>query len=66
VADHGSGIALEDRDNIFERFYRSTESRDIAGKRLGLSMAAAIAELHGFSIYIEDNHPGAVFVLKKQ
>lgn len=61
VTDNGPGIPAGERNHIFERFYRSSKTRHIPGSGLGLSMAAAIADLHGFDLRIEDNRPGAVF-----
>jgi signal transduction histidine kinase len=61
VCDNGPGIAPSERDKIFNRFYRSEKHRHIAGSGLGLSMTASIVELHGFSIRVEDNNPGACF-----
>jgi hypothetical protein len=61
VTDNGPGIPAGERNHIFERFYRSGKTRHIPGSGLGLSMVAAIADLHGFDLRIEDNRPGAVF-----
>jgi signal transduction histidine kinase len=61
VTDNGPGIPVGERNHIFERFYRSGKTRHIPGSGLGLSMVAAIADLHEFDLRIEDNRPGAVF-----
>ncbi|WOJ91442.1 HAMP domain-containing sensor histidine kinase [Methylocapsa polymorpha] len=61
VSDTGPGIAPSERSDIFKRFYRSENSRHIPGTGLGLSMAAAIANLHRLDLRVEDNNPGAVF-----
>ena len=50
VADQGSGIAEEDLPHVFERFYRSTESRTMPGSGLGLSIVRAVAERHGGAV----------------
>jgi two-component system, OmpR family, sensor histidine kinase MprB len=47
VADQGPGIAAEDLPHIFERFYRSSESRTMPGSGLGLSIVRAVADRHG-------------------
>jgi signal transduction histidine kinase len=61
VVDSGPGVEPFERRNIFKRFYRSESSRGLPGTGLGLSMAATIAELHGFELHVVDNHPGAAF-----
>ncbi|WP_020176703.1 sensor histidine kinase [Methyloferula stellata] len=65
VADNGPGIAPEERGIIFKRFYRCEKNRNLPGNGFGLSMAATIAELHGFSLRFKDNCPGAVFEISK-
>ena len=47
VSDQGGGIAEPDLPHVFERFYRSTESRSMPGSGLGLSIVRAVAERHG-------------------
>ena len=47
VADQGPGIAPADLPHVFERFYRSAESRSMPGSGLGLSIVASVAERHG-------------------
>jgi signal transduction histidine kinase len=66
IADRGIGVAQEDRQNIFKRFYRSAKNHNLPGNGLGLNMAATIIELHGLHIRVEDNMPGAVFVITGQ
>jgi signal transduction histidine kinase len=61
VTDNGPGILAGERNHIFERFYRSGKTRHFPGSGIGLSMVAAIADLHEFDLRIEDNRPGAVF-----
>jgi signal transduction histidine kinase len=46
VADDGPGIAIEERELVFERFYRSDRSRTGQGAGLGLSIARWIVEQH--------------------
>lgn len=63
VADRGSGIAAADRGRVLDRFVRLEGSRSRPGSGLGLSLAAAIARLHGGDVRIEDNEPGLRVVL---
>ncbi len=58
VADHGPGIAAADRGRVVERFVRLEQSRSQPGSGLGLSLAAAVARLHGGELTLEDNEPG--------
>ena len=58
VADHGPGIPDADRGRVVERFVRLEQSRSEPGSGLGLSLASAVARLHGGELRLEDNHPG--------
>jgi signal transduction histidine kinase len=63
VSDNGPGIAPDERKQIFKRFYRAQNGRHVPGTGLGLSMAATIADVHGFDLRVEDNQPGSAFLL---
>lgn len=63
VADHGPGVAPEDRQRALQRFVRLEQSRSAPGSGLGLSLVAAVARLHGGSVRLEDNAPGLRVVL---
>ncbi|WP_218023242.1 sensor histidine kinase [Nocardia altamirensis] len=53
VRDEGPGIAAEDAERIFDRFYRAAESRSsTAGSGLGLAIVAAIVGAHGARIQL--------------
>jgi signal transduction histidine kinase len=58
VADHGPGIPEADRGRAVERFVRLEQSRSQPGSGLGLSLAAAVARLHGGELTLADNQPG--------
>jgi signal transduction histidine kinase len=58
VSDNGPGIAAADRPRVVERFVRLERSRSQPGSGLGLSLAAAVARLHGGELRLEDNDPG--------
>ncbi len=58
VADGGPGIPEADRGRAVERFVRLEQSRSQPGSGLGLSLAAAVARLHGGELKLEDNRPG--------
>ena len=54
VRDHGIGIAADEQDLIFERFYRSenAETRKRSGHGLGLSLARDIVQLHNGALTV--------------
>jgi signal transduction histidine kinase len=58
VADDGPGVAPDELKAIFQRFYRAEAARASTGTGLGLSLVAAIAELHGLECAASDNRPG--------
>ncbi|MGQ0455767.1 MAG: ATP-binding protein [Hyphomicrobium sp.] len=58
VADRGPGIPKHERGNVFRRLYRLERARSTPGTGLGLSLAAAIVELHDAKIELSDNGPG--------
>ncbi|MFE8646834.1 sensor histidine kinase [Sphingomonas sp. NCPPB 2930] len=67
VCDHGPGVPPEQRDRIFEPFYRlpGASERD-GGVGLGLALVRSIALRHGGTVRCEDRPdggPGACFVL---
>ncbi|MFB0536601.1 MAG: GAF domain-containing protein [Anaerolineae bacterium] len=55
VADTGIGIAPQDQEKLFTRFFRADhpEVRRMAGTGLGLSIAKSIVEMHGGHIWVE-------------
>ncbi|MGB6964964.1 MAG: ATP-binding protein [Xanthobacteraceae bacterium] len=58
VADHGPGSPEADRGRVVERFVRLEQCRSAPGSGLGLSLASAVARLHGGELKLEDNRPG--------
>ena len=63
VADRGPGIPEADRKHAVERFVRLDSSRSQPGSGLGLSLASAVATLHGGELRLSDAHPGLVATL---
>ncbi|MBR1222606.1 HAMP domain-containing protein [Bradyrhizobium sp. U87765 SZCCT0131] len=58
VTDHGPGIPQADRARAVERFVRLEASRTQPGSGLGLSLASAVATLHGGELRLGDGDPG--------
>ncbi len=58
VTDHGPGIPEADRGHAVERFVRLEASRTLPGSGLGLSLASAVATLHGGDLTLGDANPG--------
>lgn len=58
VADSGPGIPADMRAKVVQRFVRLETSRTSPGFGLGLSLAAAIANLHDSPLLLTDNEPG--------
>jgi signal transduction histidine kinase len=58
VQDNGPGVTDEDRPRLVNRFYRGERSRSTPGNGLGLSLVAAVADLHGAKLRLEDAKPG--------
>jgi signal transduction histidine kinase len=58
VTDHGCGIPEPNRKHAVERFVRLETSRTLPGSGLGLSLASAVATLHGGDLTLDDAHPG--------
>lgn len=64
VKDTGTGIAPEDLANVFERFYRSDQSRSRSGggAGLGLAIAKGLVEAHGGRIWVDSKvNEGSTF-----
>jgi len=63
VTDRGPGIPEVDRKHVVERFVRLEASRTMPGSGLGLSLASAVATLHGGELRLGDAQPGLVATL---
>ena len=63
VSDRGAGIASAHHGEALRRFGRVDAARRVGGVGLGLSLAAAIARLHGGTLTLLDNRPGLKVVI---
>lgn len=53
VADNGPGIAQEDLEKIFDKFYRGQNQKSVQGTGLGLFLVKYFVERHGGHVFIE-------------
>ncbi|HEU0199781.1 MAG TPA: ATP-binding protein [Burkholderiaceae bacterium] len=65
VADDGPGVPLDERERIFDRFYRAqgTASNGARGSGIGLSLVASIAKVHGATIEVGAGLDGRGFAV---
>jgi signal transduction histidine kinase len=64
VVDNGQGIPEEARGKVFRRFFRMEASRTTPGNGLGLSLVAAVADLHEVVVELADSKPGLGVTLR--
>jgi two-component system sensor histidine kinase MprB len=62
VRDHGPGIDADDRDRIFDRFYRAASARSQPGSGLGLAIVREVAEAHGGTVRAEEAPGGGALM----
>jgi two-component system sensor histidine kinase MprB len=62
VRDHGPGIAAEERERVFDRFYRAAAARSLPGSGLGLAIVREVAEAHGGSVSAEEAPGGGALL----
>jgi two-component system, OmpR family, sensor histidine kinase MprB len=62
VLDEGPGLEPEERDRVFERFYRGAASGGTAGTGLGLSVVEALAHRWGGEVKLENRGEGGARV----
>jgi len=64
IADQGPGIPQDELDNLFDRYYRGTNTTDDAtGTGLGLAITKQLIDLHNGTINVHSDAKGTVFVL---
>jgi two-component system heavy metal sensor histidine kinase CusS len=66
VADHGPGVPVDDRQRIFEPFYRSPAAYGTPGYGLGLAIARKIARAHDGDLTLAESEIGATFEVALQ
>ncbi|HVT29905.1 MAG TPA: sensor histidine kinase, partial [Lacipirellulaceae bacterium] len=63
VTDTGPGIPAAELPQVFQRFYRGTNARNVSGSGLGLSLVKAVVELHGGTVEATNTEPGLSIAL---
>lgn len=58
VDDSGPGIPVAEREKVFERFYRATETRSTPGSGLGLAITKQALTRHGATVVVEESDDG--------
>jgi signal transduction histidine kinase len=64
LSDKGPGIPAEQRDKVFQRFFRLEQSRTTPGNGLGMSLVQAVMQLHRLTIELQDNQPGLQVIIR--
>jgi signal transduction histidine kinase len=65
IEDHGIGIPETDRERVFERYYRGSNTSGIGGSGVGLSLVKSIVDLHKGSITFDSREgEGSRFTLR--
>ena len=62
VRDYGPGIAPDDREHVFDRFYRAAAARSLPGSGLGLAIVREVAEAHGGTVSAEEAPGGGALL----
>lgn len=63
IQDSGPGIPVAERNAVFQRFYRCADGTQQSGFGLGLSIVAAIINLHGFKLRIDTSPAGGASLI---
>jgi two-component system sensor histidine kinase MprB len=58
VRDHGPGLAESDIPHLFDRFYRSVDTRSKPGSGLGLAIVKSVVDAHGGSVFARNAEGG--------
>jgi two-component system sensor histidine kinase MprB len=62
IRDQGPGIAEEDLQRVFDRFYRSDQARGRPGSGLGLAIVRAVAQQHQGSVEAHNAAEGGAII----
>ena len=64
VSDDGPGIAAGDRPHVFERFYRASDTRSLAGSGIGLAVVDQLVRAHHGSVHLAAGPAGTTVVVE--
>jgi two-component system OmpR family sensor kinase len=65
IEDHGIGIPETDRQRVFERYYRGSNTSGIVGSGVGLYLVSTIVDLHKGSVALDSREgEGSRFILR--
>lgn len=62
ITDSGPGIPANEKERVFELFYRSNHTRHIAGNGIGLYLTRQILDLHNIAVQLSNNHPAGTAI----
>lgn len=62
IEDSGPGIPVDDRNHVFQRFFRRLDTNSVPGSGLGLSIVKRIAEIHDAKIELGSSDLGGLLV----
>jgi two-component system sensor histidine kinase KdpD len=62
VLDQGIGIPAQDREKVFDKFYRVERPEQVTGTGLGLAICRGIVEAHGGRIWAESPETGGTCI----
>jgi len=63
VSDNGPGILSDDRPHVFDRFFRSDATRQVAGSGIGLAVVAQLVKAHDGSVELADTTTGTTIAV---
>jgi len=64
IKDEGKGIPIEELENLFNRYYRGTNTTtEVSGTGLGLAIAKQLVEAHNGDIQVKSSEFGTIVTI---